>query len=150
MGLFLYVVSSFQPENSLSRCFQSGIFSDWLSVFVWLFVKLGFFLLYVQLFRPMKWLRYSAYTGAGVNVLYYTLNLVLAFIYTLPRRGETLQQSSQNPRQLGELYKSLPASCINLVLDVYILILPIAGVSKLQLPLKKKLAVIAVFLTGLL
>ena len=55
--------------------------------------------------------------------------------------------SSQSPKQPHELYKALPAACINLVLDVYILLLPIAGVSKLQLPIRKKLGVVAVHCT---
>lgn len=98
----------------------------------------------------MKWLRYCAYAGAGFNTLFYTVGLTLSLIYTAPYSGQTLQQSIRNPRQVHELAKSLPAACINLVLDVYILVLPIAGVSKLQLPTSKKLGVIAVFLTGLL
>lgn len=36
----------------------------------------------------------------------------------------------------------------SLLLDVYILVLPIAGVSKLKLTMKRKLGAIAIFLTG--
>lgn len=107
-------------------------------------------MLYIQLFRPMKWLRYSAYAGLVVNVLFYTAMLALYLALTVPSPGETLQQSVQGPRQAQELAVALPRACINLVLDVYILILPIAGISRLQLPMRKKLGVIAVFLTGLM
>ena len=126
------------------------MFSNTVSVVVWLFAKLSLFLLYIQLFRPTDWLRYSAYAGAVVNVLFYTLALVLALIYSVPHPGQTLRQAFQSPRQAHNVAKSLPTACINLILDVYILLLPIAGVSKLQLPIRKKIGVIAVFLTGLL
>lgn len=38
---------------------------------VWLFVKLSFFFVYLQLFRPMIWLRYCPYFGALVNIIFY-------------------------------------------------------------------------------
>lgn len=98
----------------------------------------------------MKWLRYSAYAGVVVNVLFYTSMLALYLAFTIPHPGQTLQQSVQSPRQAHELAVALPRACVNFVLDVYILILPIAGISRLQLPIKKKLGVIAIFLTGLM
>ena len=115
-------LGTFQPlpctANFFSHHLQTALFADWVSVLVWLFAKLSFFLLYIQIFRPMKWLRYSAYGGATVNVLYYTLNLTLTLAYSVPSPGQTLQQSILSPRQPHELNKSLPTACLNLVLDV--------------------------------
>ncbi|CAD6591540.1 MAG: hypothetical protein ASARMPREDX12_005214 [Alectoria sarmentosa] len=128
----------------------TGLFSDWVPNIIWPFAKLSFLLLYIQLFRPMKWLRYSAYAGVVVNVLFYTSMLALYLAFTIPHPGQTLQQSVQSSRQAHELAVALPRACVNFVLDVYILILPIAGISRLQLPIKKKLGVIAIFLTGLI
>lgn len=41
-----------------------------------------------------------------------------------------------------------PIGPVSLGLDLYILILPIAGVAKLQMPLRRKLGVVLMFLTG--
>ena len=98
----------------------------------------------------MKWLRYCSYAGAIVNVLFYTSILVATFAYSLPAPGETMLEQSRSSRNLGSLRLTLPLGFMGLILDLYILVLPIAGVSKLQLPTRKKIGVIAVFLTGLM
>lgn len=98
----------------------------------------------------MKWLRYSCYAGATFNVLFYTAILATTLAVTVPGPGQTLQQAQQSSRQNIANRMPIPIGSLSLALDVYILILPIAGVSKLQLPLRRKIGVIAVFLTGLM
>ena len=98
----------------------------------------------------MKWLRYSSYAGATFTVLFYASILIATFAFTVPTPGETLQQTVQSPRQARTVPLTIPIAAISLVLDVYILVLPIAGVSKLQLPIRRKLGVIAVFFTGVM
>lgn len=49
-----------------------------------------------------------------------------------------------------ELYVNEAVGAINLITDIYILCLPIAAVSKLQLPTRKKIGVMMIFFTGLL
>jgi hypothetical protein len=44
----------------------------------------------------------------------------------------------------------IASASINLVSDIFIIAVPIAGVMKLQLPTKKKVGVIAIFATGAL
>ncbi len=96
----------------------------------------------------MKWLRYASCVGAAVNVLFYISILAATLAFTAPAPGQTLEQSVQSPRQVRVLSLSIPVACMSLVLDFYILLLPIAGVAKLQLPTQKKAWVMAVFLTG--
>lgn len=98
----------------------------------------------------MKWLRYSSYAGATVTVLFYASVLIATFAFTVPAPGQTLQQTVQSPQQARIVPLTLPIAVMSLVLDVYILVLPIAGVSKLQLPIRRKLGVIAVFFTGVM
>lgn len=64
----------------------------------------------------------------------FSVTLIPTLAFTAPAPGETLLQTAQSPRQVKVLDLALPIACMNLVLDLYILILPIAGVSKLQLP----------------
>ena len=120
-----------------------------MTTIIWPFAKLTFFLLYIQIFRPIKWLRYCSYAGAIVNVLFYFSIFVATMAFTAPAPGQTILEAVQSSRQIKALSTSLPVACMSFVLDVYILLLPIAGVSKLQLPLRRKLGVMAVFFTGL-
>lgn len=105
--------------------------------------------MYIQLFRPIRSLRYCAYVGAVVDVLFYLAVLITKLALTIPGPGRTFQEQFNSPRQAKMGSFVLPTVWINLVLDVYILVLPIAGVSKLQLPLKRKIGVLAIFMTGL-
>ena len=45
-------------------------------------------------------------------------------------------------------YVNDAVGAINLLTDIYLLCLPIAAVSKLQLPTRKRIGIIAIFLTG--
>lgn len=128
----------------------TGFFTNWISAIIWPVIKMSFFLMYIQIFRPMKWLRYASYAGATVNVLFYISILAATLAFTAPAPGQTLEQSVQSPRQVRVLSLSIPIACMSLVLDVYILVLPIAGVAKLQLPTRTKVWVMAIFLTGLM
>ena len=98
----------------------------------------------------MKWLRYSSYAGATVNVLFYLSTLVASLAFLVPAAGQSLQQALLGPREARAIAMSVPIASMNLVLDVFILVLPLLGISKLQLPPKRKIGVAAVFFTGFL
>jgi hypothetical protein len=132
----------------MSKFLQTGFMSNWVTTIVWPFAKLSFFLLYIDLFRPMKWLRYSSYVGATVTVLFYTSVLIATLVFTVPAPGEPWLKVGQSPRHVGAINLTLPIACMSLVLDVYILLLPITAVQKLQLPFRRKMGVMAIFLTG--
>ena len=96
----------------------------------------------------MKWLRYSSYAGVTFTALFYAAIDVWVLSVTSPAPGETWQKAAQeNQRMLPE---AVWIACVGLVLDIYILLLPIAGMKQLQMSRKRKLGIIAVFSTGLL
>jgi hypothetical protein len=82
------------------------------------------------------------------NALIYT-SVLFAFVFACSPR-----EAIWNPNIKGKCMSSGPAmvatSGINLASDIAILVLPIIGVSKLQMPLSRKLGVSAVFAVGLL
>lgn len=123
--------------------------SNWFTALVWPFAKLSFFILYIQLFRPIRWLRWAAYIGATINVLFYFSVVVATLAFTVPAPGETWLQTAYSPRQTKTLLMPIPTSSMSLVLDIYILLLPMTVVNTLQLTTKKKIGLIAVFLTGI-
>lgn len=73
--------------------------------------------------------------------------IIAPLAYSAPELGESFVETSQSPRQAGLLRISLPIACFNLVLDFYILILPIAVVQRLQFRPKKIIGIEVVILT---
>ena len=115
-----------------------------------LFIKLTFFLLYIQLFKPMRWLRISSCVSATALCAFYGACTVAQLIFATPRSSETWSShlvSSENAK--GNVL-SVPLSAVGLFFDIVILVLPIAGVMRLQLPTRRRIGVLLIFLTGLL
>ena len=112
------------------------------------FIKVSYFLLYGRLFRPLRAMRVAIWSGGVVSSLFYTLMFVLDVYFATPRRGETYLTHYLNPIDKHATQMSLPFAIIGLVLDFYILLLPIWGVWQLQLSKQKKWGVILIFMTG--
>ena len=98
----------------------------------------------------MKWLRYMSYAGATVNVLFYLSVLIATLAYTAPAPGQTFLDAVTSVRMQGAFRLTLPIASMSLVLDVYILLLPIVGVSRLRLSNKRKFGVMIIFFTGIM
>jgi hypothetical protein len=108
------------------------------------FLKCTFFILYLQLFYQLRWMRVCSIIGLVFTGGLYTAFTILRFYYSTPRPGE-LFKPHDTQRTTNTLW---PISIVGLILDVVILILPIMAVARLQTSLKKKFAAILVFLTG--
>ena len=113
-----------------------------------MFAKLTFFLLYLQIFHPIKWLRYSSYAGALFTVIFYIGITIFNLACTAPAPGESWQQVTQRPSFNDTVSATVGIACVGLALDVTILLLPIAGVVRLQMSRKRKIGVLSVFMTG--
>ncbi|MCJ1475064.1 hypothetical protein MMC13_003724 [Lambiella insularis] len=112
-----------------------------------LFTKVSFFLMYLDIFGPMQWMRVSASLGAFINSAFYLAILIANLIFSTPRPGQTWAAAAVNEQ--GSLALSIPQAVGGLVIDLYILLLPIIAVSHLQLPPRKKIGVILIFMSGL-
>ena len=106
--------------------------------------------MYRQIFRPMRWMRISALAGIFVTTVFYVSMTVCLLVFATPYKGETWLSHSNTSRERLNLKFSVPQSAVGLAIDLYILILPIAAVNKLQMAARRKLAIIIVFGTGLL
>ena len=115
-----------------------------------MFAKLTFFLLYLQIFKPMKSIRYSSYAGATFTIIFYLGVVIFNLICTVPSPGQSWQEATQRKSFAYVTDATVGIAAVGLVLDVVILLLPIHGVMRLQMSGKRKIGVIAVFLTGLL
>ena len=118
-----------------------------------LFVKLSFFIYFLEIFNPKPVLRWLIYTGAGVTTVFYVTTTIVLFALSTPPPGVSLAQkfaSFLEPGRSGFLDTVLAVGYFNLITDFYILLLPISGVIRLQLPKRRKIGVILIFMTGLL
>lgn len=128
----------------------SGFFTNWLTALVWPFAKSSYFIMYLEMFRTVRWQRYANYIGLFVNWGFYTAVLVATLSFTSPAPGETWQESITSQRYAKMEAWIIPIASINLVIDMYILFLPIIPIVGLRLNAKKKLGVLSIFATGLL
>ncbi|KAF2683303.1 hypothetical protein K458DRAFT_304781 [Lentithecium fluviatile CBS 122367] len=110
------------------------------------FLKCTFFILYLQLFFQLTWMRICSIIGLILTGAFYTAFTIVMFYFSTPRPGELFM-----PRDTAKTTKIiLPIAIAGLVIDVAILVLPIAAVSQLKASPKKKFAATLVFLTGLM
>ncbi|KAI4179877.1 MAG: hypothetical protein L6R41_007584 [Letrouitia leprolyta] len=106
-----------------------------------LFTKLCLFILYYRLFSPSDVMRYLIYFGVAFNVVFY---FIYIFLYAFLCKSKA-QTCAMQLKTLG-----LVTTAINIVDDFYILSIPLAAISSLQLPPKKKVGLLAIFFTGFL
>ena len=112
------------------------------------FIKLSFFMLYSQLFRPLRKMRILIGAGATVCAIFYVLVFALNMYFSTPRRGETFITYFLNPVNRGGVHLSIPFAAVGLVFDLVIITTPIYGVCQLQLSNRQKASVILVLMTG--
>lgn len=117
---------------------------------IW-FVKLSLFVLYVQVFHPLRWLRYCAYAGVVSTGLSYWVVSIIYLAMCVPRDGTSQGDyfmALVSPRCQNVNPLQVANGVVSLVSDLYLVILPLPAVWKLQLPLHRKLALSAMFFTG--
>lgn len=121
--------------------------SSWLCNVAYIFVKLTFFILYWNIFKPFQWLKIGIIGGGIVVIGVYAGCTLAILIQITPRPGQSWLEPSLISNDT-KMPLSVPLAAWALVSDVYILVLPISGVLRLQLSPKKKLALSAVFMAG--
>lgn len=115
---------------------------------VYLFLKDTFFIMYLYIFGPLRWLMICAYTGAAITTAFYIAIAVASFIFVTPRHGETWFEHLFPKEETHLINLPVPTSSFGVVIDLVILVLPIIAVMQLQLPTRRRIGVIGVFMTG--
>lgn len=95
-------------------------------------LKLSLLLLYLRIFSIDRITRYLTYVGMAFCCLAYTILMFLDIF-------STFQMIVNTNKALG---------VVNFCSDIYILCVPVAAVSKLQLSAKNRIGVVFVFVTG--
>ncbi|EEA23198.1 hypothetical protein TMatcc_002055 [Talaromyces marneffei ATCC 18224] len=119
---------------------------------VFFFTKAAILLLYSQLFAIETRFRIAIYISILVTLLLYLSEFPLAAVYAAPRPGHSWDSLLENlttnaPRlALGGAVQS----AISTALDIYIFILPLPILLKLQMMPRQRLQVLGIFSTALL
>ena len=113
-----------------------------------LFTKITFLLMYLQLFNRIKPLRFCIYAGMVITSGFYVSVAVAQIYFETPSRHESFWSHRIGPLGKNSLILSVPLSAAGIVIDFYILILPIAVVLRLQLVKRQKVGLYLVFGTG--
>jgi hypothetical protein len=144
------VLSAPIGDTLLTTLLQTGFYLNWVPAIIWGFVKTTFFLMYLELFSPLVWLRWACYIGITVNWGFYIGKFVSTVYLMAPNPGQSWQEATQNPRYAKIINMTIPIATGSLILDLYILILPMIVLWKLQVARAKKPGLVAIFGVGFL
>lgn len=85
-----------------------------------------------------------------MNGAFYLSAMIWILVACTPHRGSSYLESFASPRCRRMTEMSLIVGVFGVASDLYLLIIPIPAVLLLQLPIRQKVGVLTVFLTGLL
>ena len=115
-----------------------------------LFAKLSLFLLYYRLFASDYWTKIAIYLGIITVCLFYIACCITLLILCLPKPGESWISPRFQVRCAPAFKLGNAHGWFGLLSDLYIFFLPLPVLWGLHMALRKKLGVVAVFLTGLM
>lgn len=133
-------------KNTSTDKIQSNNITEIIYSPTMLITKLSILLMFSRLFMPNRQTRHLNQFIIWFNVLFYLSVLIPSIIGCIPRRK--IWQRWTPGTCVNEPALWLITAVINLLSDLSIILLPIGCVCRLQLSLKRKLAISAVFATG--
>jgi hypothetical protein len=99
----------------------------------------------------MRWMRICVYVGSALLVAFYVGMTITMAILTTPSSGESWVEHIFSQNEHNAQYEvAVPFAAVGFVFDVFLLVLPLRAVRKLQLPNRRKIGVTLIFMTGLL
>lgn len=115
------------------------------------FIKASVLLLYRRVFSPDRQTKILIYSGIAYLLITNGVSTILFGALCAPRNGESYlirymsAQCVNNVTNLG-----IANGVVNVIADIYLLVLPLPIIWKLHLSSRKKYSLIGVFLTGFL
>ena len=126
-----------------ANCIQTTIYAPTL----WL-IKVTFCLLYLHIFRPMRWLRINIYIVAALLTIFYWGFSIALFVFASRNPGESWAELLLSQRFAISQRTNTPMAVGGMILDLWLLALPLVAVCRLQLQQARKIALIIMFSTG--
>ena len=119
----------------------------WPAVF---FAKGSILLLYLRIFSVKQKVRYGVYAGLAWAFLLYWTGIPIATSFCVPRIGDVWDVQAVGERCAKMSLYLMTVSVLAVVLDFYILILPISTIMGLHMSLNRRLSILGVFGTAFL
>ena len=113
------------------------------------FAKLSIFLLYLRIFGPNKLFRYVTCAGIAIIFAFYTATTVMPAVLCIRRPSETWLESQVTPRcTRNSSPLAYSQGIFGVISNLFIYLLPLRVIWQLQMPLRRKIGVSAIFATG--
>ena len=120
--------------------------------------------MFLGIFGQWRWMKICSWIGGVFSALFYTAIVIPLIVLSTPGRHETwgAHMASTTVKTETRFGLAIPAtvktetrfglaiSAVGLPIDLFILILPLIAVSKLQMPGWRKIAIMVVFMTAIL
>lgn len=117
------------------------------------FGKEAIFLLYFDLFQVKKSMRLFIIAGMVFTGVVYWVGIIPESIFCAPHVGETwdpLVNARLGKRCSRNVYWGIVQGACAVLIDIMIFVLPIPAIARLQLPLRRKIQLLGVFMTALM
>ncbi|KAI0441720.1 hypothetical protein F4803DRAFT_407961 [Xylaria telfairii] len=147
----------FRHAWHLPLCWISGEYQKLVYIWTVLYIVSGCFskiatlVLFLEVFTVSRGMRKAIWTGIGVTVVLYGASLILSSYFLVPHNEQTWESlilyESIEVVSFSAYWVVVSGSAI-LLIDLYILILPLPVLWRLNLSKRRKMLVTAVFLVG--
>lgn len=114
--------------------------------------KLSLLVFYYRIFNPSKFAKIVIWVGMTVTSLFYLIMIITTLVYMIPRPGDGGWASSKNNARMAEPSSQILATLGvgSTVTDFYVFLVPLYLCQKIHMPIRRKIGVSCVFLTGIL
>lgn len=110
--------------------------------------KASLLLLFLQIFEIQSGMRRAIRLGFVAIVLVYLPSVPLAGYYYTPSPGQSWDDVMMSGKPVQSIYWGIVQSALGIILDLYIFILPIPAVAKLQISRSKRRKIVLTFSTA--
>ncbi|KAF2185245.1 hypothetical protein K469DRAFT_665481 [Zopfia rhizophila CBS 207.26] len=138
-GLHFNTLSVFQQLQIIKWLFVEEVFY----YFVHWVIKSAFLFFYLRL-SPNKRFRTFVYLGIGLNGAIFICNMLIAFFQCIPFDEILHPGTHPDAVCINKLVLLVVPSILNILEDLYILVLPISTVWNLHMSVRRKIAVLSV------
>lgn len=112
--------------------------------------KASILLLFKQLFTVDKKLNIAIWIGQIFNILTYLPAIPIEVVFNAPDVGKKWAELMLSGKPQKAIYWGVVQSAMSIVLDLYIFFLPMPTIVKLNMSVRKRAQVVAVFSTALM
>ncbi|KAI1874498.1 hypothetical protein JX265_004706 [Neoarthrinium moseri] len=113
-------------------------------------VKVAILLLYFQIFAVTTRTKVSIILACVFSGLIYLVHPIMVVVFEAPRIGQTWSEPALSGMAAKLTYYAPIHGIGSVILDIWILLIPIPAIIKLQVSAKKKVQLLVVFVTGFL